>query len=365
MWCCLCSIGGAQSITEHRLFLAPGEMWPGKIFALQILPTGEIRDLYQQYTTTRWVSDISITPNKKFMYISADIAIDEFKIESHGNLFTLGTFTCPGVPGDIGITPNNDMVIVGIGDSNPPGFFLEISTTGELIDTYYRASTGIWINPRGNPIMYGGFLGESVWVFHLDYSSGTIFHTQVIPGVCNSPKGMAFTPDGSLGILVGYLGGLVDVRAFKIDTTESVSTIGQWNIGGTAKDVQITPDARFALIAVDSVIAVFAIDTHTGTVTDTGKRFSPPTRPPTYQALPHYLRITDDGKMVVVNYDVYGENEIIGTGWIDSEGNITWTGYTFPFGNTYVPGATAVMDMELVPAVQVTGLDSSQWQLYD
>lgn len=99
-WVGLVSLSSGQHISEHRLFLAPGEMWPGKIFALQILPTGEIIDLYQQYTTTRWNSSLSMTSDKKFMYVSANTAIDEFRIESNGSLFSLGTFTCPGDPGE-------------------------------------------------------------------------------------------------------------------------------------------------------------------------------------------------------------------------------------------------------------------------
>lgn len=229
--------------------------------------------------------------------------------------------------GNIGITPNNEMAIVGIGGSNPPGWFLQISPTGELLDTYYRASTGIWINPRGNPIMYGGFPDESVWVFHLDYTTGTVYRTQVISGVCNSPKGMAYTPDGSLGLLVGYLGGIVDVRSFKIDTTESVSTIEQWNIGGTAKDVQITPDARFALIVVDGMIAIFSIDTTNGIIADTGKRWYPPIT----DFLARYIRITADEKLLVIDYQ--GDNkDYITTAFIGDNGDLTWTGYTFPFG---------------------------------
>jgi hypothetical protein len=333
-------------------------MWPGKVFAFSILPTGEIVDLYQQYTTTRWIADLCATPNKKFMYVSANMAIDQFRIESNGDLLFLGAFTCTGNPGDIGITPNNEIAIVGVGGSNPPGWFLRISPSGELIDTYYRASTGIWINPRGNPIMYGGFPDEAIWVFHLDYAAGTVSRTQVIPWVCNNPNGMAYTPDGSLGLLVGYLGGSVDVRSFKIDTTETVSTTGAWDIGGTAKDIDITPNARFALISIDTMLAIFAIDTNNGIITDTGKRW----RPPLTNFLPDYIRITADGKLAVIDYLDY--RDWITTAFIGDNGDLTWTGYTFPFGATYVPGVDAVIDMELTP-IYVTGVESSQWQLYE
>lgn len=65
-----------------------------------------------------------------------------------------------------------------------------------------------------------------------------------------------------------------------------------------------------------------------------------------------------------MNYDVYGEDDIIATAKLSYEGDLTWIGYTFPFGATYIGGLGSVTDIELVP-VYVTDVDSIQWQLYE
>jgi hypothetical protein len=334
------------------------------IYLLYILPNGAIYDSFQHWTTnTGWAWDIAITPNKKYLYVGARWDIEGFQIDStNGSLYPINT-TAYGSE-DVFITPNGEYLL-----ANQALF--RIDSTGNLLDTgsRYTSSYGnfmLGIDPRGNPLIAQNGFDLSLWIYHLDYASATFTHTSTINwGASVDPWKIAFTPDGSFGLMNGYLFPSYDVMVLKIDTTESVSSTGQkWDFGFAAPDVAVTPDGRFGLVTVDTAIFVLAIDTVNGIITDTGKRFAPPGRPPTYQTTPTYLRITEDGKMVVVNYDVYGEVGLISTAWLSSEGDLTWTGYTFPFGATYLGTGDGIIDIDLVPAVHVTGIDSIEWQLY-
>jgi hypothetical protein len=351
LWLCFYHEAEAQHIAESRLFLSTHEMEPGRIFALKILPTGEIIDLYQQYTTTRWIYDLAITPSKQFMYVAADTTIERFRIKSNGDLISLDTTYFPADPIKIAVTPNNEYVIIEFSDIGC--WFFQPTPTGKLIDTYYRETVGMWINPRGNPIIDRCF-GYTIWVHHLDYASGTVIRTQIFNNISDNYVKIAYTPDGSIGLMKGFLGNSMDLRVFRIDTTETVTTTQQFNLGNTAKDIAITPDGRYGFLAIDGNIVILSIDTVNGIVTDTGKRFDL-NAPISFQV--DFIRITDDGKMVVIQYldDI---DERVTTAFIGPDGDLFWTGYIFQFG------AAGVIDMELLP-IYITDVDSDQWQLYD
>jgi WD40 repeat protein len=341
----------AKHISENRLFLSTSEAWPGIVSALKVMPTGEIINLYQQYTTTRWIMDLAITPNKQYMFVAGDTNMEWFHIESTGNMVSMGTaFFTHDKPAIISITPNNDYVLV-IGE-DVFAYLFQLQSAGELIDTHTKPTTGWWINPRGNPII-GYVPDNSLGVYHLNYAAGTAIRAQLFIGTAFNYLKMAYTPDGSIGLLKGYMDGM-DLKVFKIDTTETVTTTQQFNFGNLADDIAITPDGRFGLLGIDTKIVILSIDTVNGIVTDTGKRF---TLSAPISFLPKSIRITDDGKMVVIQY-MDGSHEYVTTAFIGPEGDLFWTGYTFYFG------PAGVNDMELLP-IYVTDVDSDQWQLYN
>ncbi len=345
------SVQAAGEINSY-LYVIDFGSW---VYQLDVLSNGAIVDTFQNWTTNSETVKIAITPDKKYLYIGSIYpgAIDGFCIDStSGNLYPVSTTMLSAE--DVFITPNGQYLVAGQA-------MFRIDSTGTLLDTGSRYTSGGWyenvmygINPRGNPLIAGNSGDKSIWIYHLDYGSGTLTHTTTLTwGV--QVRNTAFTPDGSLGIFEGplFLYQNYDVMAFRIDTTETITDTGQrWNFGTNPQDVVITPDGRFGFVSVDTVIVTLAINTITGVITDTGKRFDP-----FLGFAPGDIRLTEDGRMAIIG----GSGSNIITANISTEGDLTWTGYMFPFGTTY----GAIIDMELVPAAQVTGLDSSQWQLYD
>ncbi len=351
------SFAQAQSAIKEFLYVTVDES--PNIYLLYVMANGVIYDSFRQITSAYGSpGKMVITPDRRHVYIGSYYygAIEGFQKDSTtGNLYLIDTTPYNGESQDITITLNGDYLLASQA-------LFRIDSTGVLFDTGSRYTTGGWydnvmrgINPRGNPLITEDGFGN-LRIYNLNYDSAVLTHTTTINiNLSGNVKKIAFTPDGSLALVASYFYSppTYDVVALHCDTTGAVTTTGQrWDLGITATDVAITPDGKFGFVAVDENIVTLAIDTITGIITDTGKRFHPFTG-----FVQVYIRLTEDGQMAVIG----GSGSNIITANISAEGDLTWTGYSFPFGTTY----GAIIDMELVPAAQVTSVNINQWQLYE
>lgn len=362
----------SETPTEYRLYTVPGESTT--MHVLRILPNGQFVNPDEHYSILQAPCSVRQTHKKDKLIIGGVGGTKVYRINSDGSLTFLSQNDATSYGFSYPITPNDEFVlpIPAVGSA----YVFRLTAAGELISTGYQYDVGLWsdINPRNNPV-FAEISPVSAAVYWLDYTTGSISQvTTILTG--NGTNGFSFTLDGSLGLLWGVKAAPDNddqVVVLAIDTAGSVTTTSQsllsTNELAQIYDLRIAPDGKYAFIGTSSNsphdacrVVTIMIDTVTGIVTDTGIRSSAPTST-SLDILS--LRISDDGRLLVAYYwDDAFWSKCLATAYINSDGTITWTGYTFPYDTTFCTGLDFMEDMEIISIYAPTAVES-QWQLYN
>ncbi len=340
-------------VAYYSLFVVSGEDYPGRIYQLKILPNGQILDTYIQYTTIAngFGSALAVSPKNRFLFASGDV-IYRFQIQSDGSLVSIGSTT----PADsVAITPNEQLDIGG-------NTIYSLTSTGDLVNGISISSLGIdypYIDPLGRGIL--GISSISTFsAYTINYNSRTLSLMTTYPLGNGNYYSFTFTPDGKLGFLSGFgvspSGG--DLWVLNIDSVFNVTTTSQiLNIPNSIgfREPVISQNNKYLWGATGAYgIALLTIDI-TGRVTDTGQHYSEP------GWAVGFPRVTPDEQLALVfeEIDVL-QSGAFATAFINGDGSLTWTGYTFAFDSVY-PTLGEVLDYAIVP-VYATGIPEELWK---
>ena len=371
----------AQSITEYSLFSLIAE--DNKVIRLRILPNGQIIDPLQQYTTLMDTNRITYDTNRKYLYVScrgygSPGGINSFIIQNDGSLLPLETTTTNGGAYNQGairttITPNNQLLIPITSTLSvvTNTVIYEVSSTGQLTDTGNRFNRYGFpcVDPFGRVIISNDtativISGNTTqaWVYDvysINYLTKTVTQTQVVPNSGSNIFDIRFPKSGTMGIVYG-----VDCDTSSHDLSviwiDSFGNVTAPNLGfhvfANVYDVALLPNDQYAYICGDTTINLFSVNTITRTITDTGYRFRPPNG-----KTPFLFRLNDSGTFGVLLYVATDGLYWLTSAFINpSNGELTWTGYTFAIDSIYAGPGTGALDIQWVP-VYATSIPSELW----
>ena len=314
-------------VAYYSLFVVSGEDG-SNIYQLKILPNGQIlRYLYPIYEWRKFNQfgngSLAVSPDNRFLFAAGD-AIYRYQIQPDGSLVSIGSTT----PGSfIAFTPNEQLVIA-------ENIIYSLTSTGDLVN----GTSGPLIDyPRIDPLGRGLLAISSFSTFSaytINYNSRTLSLTTTYPLEVDSPFYFAFTPNGKLGFYYSSVWDGLGVLTF--DSIFNVSTTQVLNISGESIfDLAVSKDNKYLWTPTNNYIELFSIDTLEN-VTDTGQQY--------YVlndfggTLARYQRNTPDGNLAIVEYVDLNSNSSGGsfaTAYINGDGSLTWTGYTFAFDSAH------------------------------
>ncbi len=246
--------------------------------------------------------------------------------------------------------------------------------TSEEAHIYSLTSTGDLVNGISGPVidytridpLGRGLLAMSSYstfsAYIINYNSRTLSLMTTYPFGNGNNYNFAFTPDGKLGFLSGFgvspSGG--DLWVLNIDSVFNVTTTSQiFNVASNGIDeIAISNDNRYLWAPTGDYIELFTIDT-LGNVTDTRKEYY--VSNDTGGTLAGVQKNTPDGSLAIVDYlDMNSGGRGFATAYIDGDGSLTWTGYTYAFDSAH-PTEGTVVDYAIVP-VYATGIPEELWK---
>ncbi len=343
-------------VAYYNLFVVSGNDYPGRIYQLKVLPNGQILDTYTQYTIEgNWFDygALDVSSNYQFLLIASD-DIHRFQIQLDGSLFSLGT--TPSAGSQIAITPNGQIVIVTLNVGSSTIYSLDSS--GDLINGTPGPEIAI---PKADPLGRGVLAGitSAFSAYTINYNTRTLTQTTSFLRGDGIPYGFNFTPDGKLGFMYGFNlapNNTGDLLVMKIDSNFTITTTQVLNIPGRPiDDLAVSKDGRY-LWASAGYIELFSIDTN-GLVTDTGNKYYVLNQTGSYA---QYQRNTPNGNLAIVEYLDFNLGGSFATAYINGDGSLTWTGYTFAFDSAH-PTEGTVVDYAIVP-VYATGIPEELWK---
>jgi hypothetical protein len=343
------------SLAYYNLFVIRSDDNPGIIYQLKILPNGEIIDPLIQYTLIgKNAEHFGITTDFKYLFTDTNNCINRFQIQADGNLFAIGTTKIAAY--DFSITPNNKLIFITCVSGST---IFSITSTGDLVN-----GTS-WNNPASNskvdPLSRGllGTTTASFSVYTINYNLQTLNKTTSFNHRNYPVYGFDYTPDGKLGFFYGG-GGVTpsggDLLVMKIDSTFNVTTTQVFDIPGFGiNNLVASNDNRYVWAsAFYGGIALYSIDP-LGNLTDTGNRY--------YKGGTAFIKKTPDDRMIIACYEDNSSPywyETFATAWINDDGSLAWTGYTFAMDSVY-PNPGVIQDAVIVP-VYITGISEELWQ---
>ena len=251
-------------------------------------------------------------------------------------------------PGGVAFTPNEQLVIGW-------NTIYSLTSTGDLVNGISGPlMDSIQIDPLGRGLLaMSSFSTFSAYT--INYNSRTLSLTTTYPLGTGSIFYFAFTPNGKLGfyysMVLGWLGGSLLLTASLMLSTTQVLNIPDRSID----DLAVSNDSRY-LWASAGYIELFSIDTN-GMVTDTGNKYYVLNQTGSYA---QYQRNTPDGNLAIVEYLDFNLGGSFATAYINGDGSLTWTGYTFAFDSAH-PTEGTVVDYAIVP-VYATGIPEEFWK---
>ncbi len=339
-------------VAYYSLFVVSAEDNPGRIYQLKILPNGQILDTYIQYTTGEnnefLDGSLAVSPDNRFLFASGDV-IYRYQIQSNGSLVSIGSTTPSSF---IAFTPNDQLVITSWN-------IYSLTSTGDLVN----GTSGPTISePQIDPLGRGLLAVSSYSTFSaytINYNTRTLTMTTTYPTPPGSFFYFAFTPNGKLGFY--YSSGWDGLGVLTFDSIFNVSTTQVLNISGESIfDLAVSKDNKYLWAPTNNYIELFSIDTLEN-VTDTGQKYYVLNDPG--GTLARYQRNTPDGSLAIVEYVDLNSNSSGGsfaTAFINGNGNLTWTGYSFAFDSAH-PTEGTVVDFAIVP-VYATGIPEELWK---
>ncbi|MFB3894904.1 MAG: hypothetical protein ACE14V_01225 [bacterium] len=345
--------GYSIALERHLLLFAPLSEGNQTVI-LEVLPNGEIRDTYQRLTTGYGSGQAGVSPDQQNILIPAANTTMQYRISPTGMVSRLTTYEHLGRNGySVNYHPNGKMVIFTTNS------IYSVRNDG-LLEWINPAPTcdPRWINPCRNMLVENGPI-KTINVDSIDTIAMTINTTQNI-NIKGDFEDAAFTPDGNQVLIcktptTGETPSDIDI--FSILPNDTLDTVAQHiDIPGQdgASSIAISPDGQYAYVVLWNNTIVTLSHDSTGGWFDTGIRLT--------LYLPWRIRRAPDYNLVLLDYQVTNSGYYLGTYFMQPDGTLTPSGYTFPFqekiGDVFV-------DLVFAYPPGVTEVESDHWQLYN
>lgn len=349
------SVSG-YTLERHLLLFAP-LVEGNQTVVLEVLSTGQIIDTGQRLNTGYGTHYPGVSPDQQNILIPAANTTWQYRILPTGLVSRVSTYEfLGGNEWRAAYHPNGKMAITSYRI-----FRVKPDETLEFANTYSGAGF-LWISPKGNILISHGASGgtaSGILVFHIDTVNFTITTSQWI-FINGSANDAVYTPDGSQLLVAKYPSGanFESVDIFTVAPDGTVDTTAQ-HLGITwgVDNIEISVDGQFAYISVRNTSGFIATiaRTSTGQWVDTGKRVTGLNNPWEIKLTPVY------NLLLLQTFNEFSER-ILSTYFVNSDGSLTPTGYSFPITQTF--GNDDFLTNIFAYPPGVTDVEQKQWEVY-
>jgi hypothetical protein len=342
------------SISSAREMLLFVSNLDGLYYCLELQTTGQLVWTGEILTTgTDYSFGFAVSPDQHYIWSnyvdSTSLGVKQYAVTIYGQITATGcSVPLSGTPDDLIFTPNGQLII---SDGGP---IFSVNPDSSIQTTANEYSGALNISPRGDINYCRGGYPEAFRIDHIDYTSAIITTLEVIT-TSGYPIGQAiYRPAGDYIAFV-YFGGGLEVAPVlpngMLDTTQV------WNYGdGGGLFLDITPDGQNMYA---NGISHFYWSNLSSMFFDSGVITS--------VSQPQQIKVSPDGQFLVVVSQIEPSNteDVIRTFFIEPDGSLVDTGYTFPFTDMFgelIPDDTRLI---FVWTPLPTGVPYELWKEFD
>jgi hypothetical protein len=236
----------------------------------------------------------------------------------------------------------------------------------EKKDTLSISAFPLSLSPLSN-ILVGTHVVDKVYVYAIDPKS---YQLQLYQELTTSGiRDLVFNPEGTLVVGCGFdIGGSwgfnsKKVILFKVEADNTLSEVTSLIGNYYPWEAVMHPNGKYFYLYNEGNddLRLFELDKEKMTIKDTGQEYYPEGNPLFYLGgFERLIKITPDGKFLICAYQPQAGSMALTSALINSDGSLSWTGYSFLYSSNDFGGDSFIRDYEIVPH-EVTGISEKEW----
>jgi hypothetical protein len=360
-----------KSIDYYMLYTSTGgtDLLP----ILKMLPTGEIIETGMAYTAgTGLISSLKhknklIVGNPYPRPVRTGIVV--YDMNSDGSLSVYSEYSTDLFGWQLINSGDEAFVVMHNPYWNPTTEIWSIDSLKHLEkkDTLSISALPLSLSPLNN-IFVGTDVVDRVYVYTIDPMT---YQLQLYQELTTSGiRDLVFNPDGTLVVGCGFdIGGSWGVNSkkvilFKVEADNTLSEVTSLIGNYYPWEAVMHPNGKYFYLYNEGNddLRLFELDKEKMTIKDTGQEYYPEGNPFFYWGLggEKLIQITPDGKFLICAYQPQAGSMALASALINSDGSLSWTGYSFLYSSNDFGGDSFIRDYEIVPH-EVTGISETEW----
>jgi WD40 repeat protein len=359
----------SKTIDYYMLYTSTGDT--DLLPILKMLPTGEIIETGMVYTAgTGLISSLKhknklIVGNPYPRPVRTGIVV--YDINSDGSLSVYSEYSTDLFGCQLINSGDEAFVVMHNPYWTPTTEIWSIDSVNHLEkkDTLSISALLLSLSPQ-NSIFVGTDIVYSVYVYTVDPKT---YQLQLYQELTTSGiRDLVFNPEGTLIIGCGSdIGGSwgfnsKKVILYKVEVDNTLSEVTSMAGSYYPSKAIMHPNGQYCyLIVNDRYLRLYELDRDNYAIKDTGKEFSLEGKQFYYTgAGDKLMQITPDGKFLICAYQPQAGSMALTSALINSDGSLSWTGYSFLYDKYCAGGEDFIRDYEIVPH-EVTGISEKEW----
>jgi len=339
---------------------------------LKLLPTGEIIETGMVYTAG--TGKIGYLRHKNKLVVGnpyprpVRTGIVVYDINSDGSLSVYSEYSTDLFCEELSIPLNREDIIF---TKNQFSFCTTtiwgFDSVNNIIPMSHFFTLGIRneINAQGNLLI----CTDHVYELRIFMVNGNTNQLQLYQEITTSGiRDLVFNPEGTLVVGCGEdIGGSWGVNSkkvilFKVEADNTLSEVTSLVGSYYPSKAIMHPNGQYCyLIVNDRYLRLYKLDRENNAINDTGKEFSLEGKQDFYSgAGDKLIQITPDGKFLICAYQPQAGSIALTSALINSDGSLSWTGYSFLYDKYCAGGEWFIEDYAIVPH-EITGISKTEW----
>jgi len=358
-----------KTIDYYMLYTSTGDTY--QLPVLKMLSTGEIIETGMDYTAGG--SCFGYLKHKNKLIVGnpyprpVRTGIVVYDINSNGSLSVYSEYSTDLFCYQLIDSGDETFIVIHNPNITPSTEIWSIDSLNHLekTDTLSINAFPLILSPQDN-ILVGTHVVDKVYLYWINPKNYEIKLNQELS--ISGIRDLRFNPEGTLVVGCGEdIGGSWGVNSkkvilFSVKADKTLSEIT--SLVGSYYPIQIImhPNGAFFYLHEEgvNVLRLFKLDKENMTIEDTGQEYYPEGNPSFYWAIEKLIKITPDGKFLICAYQPQAGSMALTSALINSDGSLSWTGYSFLYDKYCAGGEVFIRDYEIVPH-EVTGISEKVW----
>jgi len=361
----------SKTIDYYMLYTSTGDTY--QLPVLKMLSTGEIIETGMVYPAgTGLISHLKhknklIVGNPYPRPVRTGIVV--YDINSDGSLSVYSEYSTDLFSWQLA-TSKDEKFLLKYNDVNSEGI-AEIWAIDSLSHLEKKdeilAYLPVSISPLNNTFICSDIYSK-VYVYTIDPKT---YKLQLYQELTTSGiRDLVFNPEGTLVVGCGEdIGGSwgfnsKKVILFKVEADNTLSEVTSMVGNYYPRQAVMHPNGKYFYLYEEgnNYLRLFELDKEKIAIKDTGQEYYPEDNPPFYWGGggEKLIQITPDGKFLICAYQPQAGSMALTSALINSDGSLSWTGYSFLYDKYCIGGEVFIRDYEIVPH-EVTGISETEW----